>query len=406
MQLFRCACSSGCSFRHGAVASPADSDRGGSRSGGKLDPALLNDVAVGSRILAAQGVLDAFGHVSVRHPAAADRFLMSRSLAPALVTPDDILEIDLEGQACEETGRSLFIERFIHAEIYRARPDVMSVVHSHSPSVIPFGLVETPMRAMYHNAAFLAEGVPVFDIAEEFGATDMLVNDRAKGVALAGVLGDRSVALMRGHGSVAVGPSLEVAVYQAIMTETNAKLQSQATMLAGEEVNGDPRPAYAERAIHGAIYQARPEVMAVCHNHAPSTIPFGVTGVPLRPIFHMASLIGPELPVWDIAEEFGATDMLVRTLEQGGSLARTLGPRRVALMRGHGSVVAGRSLAEVVMTCVYLEQNARLQIQAMALGDVRYLSDEEIERTSASLLSPLSRERAMGCWRARVAPLG
>lgn len=176
--------------------------------------------------------------------------------------------------------------------------------------------------------------------------------------------------------------------------------------LDGEQVGGDPRTAYSERAIHGAIYAARPEVQAVCHNHAPSTIPFGVTGQPLRPIYHMAALLGTEVPVWDIADEFGPTDMLVRTLEQGRSLARTLGQRRVALMRGHGSVIAGRTLPEVVIAAVYLEQNARLLIQALSLGVVQYLSDEEIERFSAALLSPGIAERPMGTWRARVEPTG
>ena len=173
--------------------------------------------------------------------------------------------------------------------------------------------------------------------------------------------------------------------------------------LQGEQVSGDPRPPYAERAIHGALYEARPDVMAVCHNHAPSVLPFGVTDVPLRPIFHMASLIGPEVPVWDIAEAFGETDMLVRTIEQGRSLARALGERRVALMRGHGSVVAGGTLREVVMTAVYMEQNAHLQVQAAALGEIRYLSRGEIERASAMLLQSLASERAWETWHRRAA---
>jgi ribulose-5-phosphate 4-epimerase/fuculose-1-phosphate aldolase len=235
MPLIRCACHGSFSFWAGALAGPPDVSRPGSSSptsGGLVDPSILEDVAVASRILAAQGVLDAFGHVSMRHPAATDRFLMSRSLAPALVTSEDIMEFDLNGVPCDRQGQGVFLERFIHGEIYRARPDVVAVVHSHSPSVIPFGLVDTPMRAMYHNAAFLAEGVPVFDIGEEFGATDMLVSDRRKGEALARSLSNKSVVLMRGHGSVAVGPSLEAAVFRAIMTETNAKLQTQAVALS------------------------------------------------------------------------------------------------------------------------------------------------------------------------------
>jgi ribulose-5-phosphate 4-epimerase/fuculose-1-phosphate aldolase len=172
--------------------------------------------------------------------------------------------------------------------------------------------------------------------------------------------------------------------------------------LDGQQVGGHSGTAYAERAIHGAIYAARPEVLAVCHNHSPSVIPFGVTGVPLRPIYHMAGLLGSEVPVWDQRDDFGDTDMLVRTMDQGGSLARALGPRRVALMRGHGSVIAGAGVKEVVITAVYMEQNARLQMQAMALGEVRYLSPAEVERTGDWWFSPLAVDRAWGTWAART----
>jgi HCOMODA/2-hydroxy-3-carboxy-muconic semialdehyde decarboxylase len=207
------------------VAAPA--------SGGPVDRALLEDVATASRILADQGVLDAFGHVSVRHPKNPERFLMSRSLAPELVTADDILELDFAGDAVDARGRSLFLERFIYAEIYRRRPDVMAIVHSHSPAVIPFGVTTRPMVAMYHNAAFLAGGVPVFDIRDRFGATDMLVRNGEIGRALAERLGDRPVVLMRGHGNVATGPSLQVAVFRAIYTEVNARLELQAIGIGG-----------------------------------------------------------------------------------------------------------------------------------------------------------------------------
>lgn len=204
------------------------------QSGGRLPSELIADLAAASRILAAQGVVDGFGHVSMRHPEAPDRYLMSRSVAPALVTPDDIIEYDLDSNPCNAAGRGSFLERFIHGEIYKARPDVMSVVHSHSPSVIPFGLTDKSMRAMFHNAAFLAAGVPVFDISEQFGATDMLVSDGAKGVALAGCLGDKHVGLMRAHGSVACGPSLQIAVFRAVYTEVNARIQHWAAALAGD----------------------------------------------------------------------------------------------------------------------------------------------------------------------------
>jgi len=223
-------------FAGSAVAwSAADLGRGGPSpaSGGPVDRGLLADLAAASRILARQGVVDAFGHVSMRHPDAPDRFLMSRGLAPALVTADDIQEFDLDCVTCGGDLRPSFLERFIHGEIYRARSDVMSVVHSHSPSVIPFGLVETPMRAMFHNAAFLAAGVPVFDIAEKFGATDMLVGNSQKGKALVAALADRPVVLMRAHGSVAAGPDLASAVFRAVYTEVNARIQHQATAYGG-----------------------------------------------------------------------------------------------------------------------------------------------------------------------------
>jgi len=202
-------------------------------SAGLVEPALIEDLVAASRILADQGVLDAFGHVSMRHPGDPGRFLMARSLAPALVTAADIVEHDLDGNGIDANGRGLFLERFIHGEVYRARPDVNAVVHSHSPAVIPFGAVQVPMRAMFHSAGFLAQGVPVFDIRKGFGMTDMLVRDSAIGKALAADLGDRPVVLMRGHGNVVVGASVPVAVFRAVYTEVNARLQIQAAMLGG-----------------------------------------------------------------------------------------------------------------------------------------------------------------------------
>ena len=198
----------------------------------RIAPEQLADLAAASRILAAQGVVDGFGHVSMRHPQASDRYFMARSLAPALVTPDDILEYDLDSNALDAKGRSSFLERFIHGEIYKARPDIMAVVHSHSPSVIPFGLVGVPLRAMFHNAGFLAAGAPVFDIREKFGMTDMLVGNGEKGVALARVMGAKDIVLMRAHGSVASGPTLQSAVFRAVYTEVNARIQHWTTALA------------------------------------------------------------------------------------------------------------------------------------------------------------------------------
>jgi ribulose-5-phosphate 4-epimerase/fuculose-1-phosphate aldolase len=198
------------------------------------DAAVLEDVVIGSRILADFGVLDGFGHVSARDPKNPDHFLMSRSLAPALVAADDIMEFDSDANAVDARGRSVFLERFIHSEIYKARPDVMAVVHTHSPGVIPFGVSQVPLRAMFHNAAFLAAGAPIWDIRKDFGETDMLVRDGARGKSLTLTLGDKAVVLMRGHGDVTVGPSVKMAVFRAYYTDVNAKLQSQAVALGGD----------------------------------------------------------------------------------------------------------------------------------------------------------------------------
>ena len=178
--------------------------------------------------------LDAFGHVSARDPKNPDRFLMSRSLAPALVTSDDIMEFDLGGNAVDAKGRSVFLERFIHSEIYQARPDVMAVVHTHSPGVIPFSVSQVALRPVFHNAAFLGAGAPVWEIRKEFGETNMLVSNAAIGKSLSLALADKPVVLMRGHGDATVGPSVKVAVFRAYYTDVNARLQAQAIALGGE----------------------------------------------------------------------------------------------------------------------------------------------------------------------------
>jgi len=203
-------------------------------SAGPVDQALLDDLVAANRILADQGVVDGYGHVSVRHPAEPQRYLMSRSIAPETVTAADIMEYDLDSTAVDLRGRTSYLERFIHGEIYRARPDVKCVVHNHSPSVIPFGVTTVPLRPLYHMSAFLGGGVPVFDIKTAAGApTDMLVRNPALGRALAQTLGARPVALMRGHGAVVVGPSIQLAVFRSVYTEMNARLQAQAMALGG-----------------------------------------------------------------------------------------------------------------------------------------------------------------------------
>jgi len=218
-----------------------------------VDSGLIEDIVVGSRILADFGVLDGFGHVSARDPANPTHFLMSRSLAPALVTADDIMAFDLDGNAVDARGRSVFLERFIHSEIYKARPDVIAVVHTHSPGVIPFTVSQVPLRAMYHNPAFLAAGAPLWDIRKDFGETDMLVRDAARGRSLAEALADKAVVLMRGHGDVAVGPSVRVAVFRAYYTDVNARLQSQAIALGGEITYLTPAEGAKADAVNLAV---------------------------------------------------------------------------------------------------------------------------------------------------------
>lgn len=203
-------------------------------SGGRVDPALIEDLVAANRILANEGVLDAYGHVSIRHPGNPNRYLMSRSLAPTLVTGNDIMEYDLDSNPVDPKDRRSVLERFIHGEIYKARPDVKAVVHSHSPTVVPFSVTQVPLRPVIHMASFLWVGVPVFEIRDAGGpATDMLVRNGALGKALAATLRDKPVALMRGHGNVVVGSDVQMAVRYAIYTEVNARLQAIAIGLGG-----------------------------------------------------------------------------------------------------------------------------------------------------------------------------
>ena len=199
--------------------------------------AVLADLSIANRILYQQRVVDAFGHVSVRHPDRPGHFLLARSMAPATVTPDDILTFDADSEPVDANGARPYLERFIHGEIYRARPDVMSVVHSHSPAVVPFGIVPTVrLRPVCHMSGFLGRGAPVFEIRCCAGEdTDLLIRDRRLGADLARSLGGEAVVLMRGHGSTTVGATLRQAVYRAVYTELNARLQADALRL-GEPI--------------------------------------------------------------------------------------------------------------------------------------------------------------------------
>ncbi len=194
---------------------------------------LIADLVLANHILFDQGVVDGFGHVSVRHDKYSNRFLLVRSMAPLLVQAEDIIEYDLDSNPLNANGRKSYVERFIHSEIYRARPDVVSIVHSHSDSVISFGVSSVGLRPVFHMGGFLTN-VKKYDIRVESGRmTDTLVSDRDLGHSLAKTLGEAPVALMRGHGSVAVGASLQEAVFRAVYTEINAKIQAQAISLGG-----------------------------------------------------------------------------------------------------------------------------------------------------------------------------
>ena len=231
-----------------------------------MTPDHLRDLVIANRILANEGVVDAFGHVSIRSPDNPTRYFMSRSRAPELITADDLMEFTLDGEATDLQGR-------------------------------------TP---------------------------------------------------------------------------------------------------YGERMIHGAVYETRPEVNAVIHNHAYEVIPFGVTGAPLRPVMHCCGVIGSDIPTWDIRDKFGEGDHLVVNMDQGRDLAHSLGDRRVALMKRHGCVVAGKNVREAVMTAVYLQVNARLLLQSLQLGIPDYLTPLEVEKCTARMISPLGLDRAWEYWCVRA----
>jgi len=225
-------------------------------SAGPLDPHLVDDLVAANRILAQEGILDAYGHVSARHNRSTNRFLLSRSVAPELVAAADILEYDLEGNPVNLGGRSSYLERFIHSEIYKARPDVNAIVHCHTPSIIPFGASTVPLRPMYHMSSFIAEGVPVYEIRDTAGVTDMLVKDGRLGRALAQVLGDKPAALMRGHGAVIVGDAIPKVVGRSIYLDLNARLQTQAITLGGKVSYLDPEEARRWDAANGTYDRA------------------------------------------------------------------------------------------------------------------------------------------------------
>lgn len=196
-------------------------------------PELVEELVAANHILFDQGVVDAFGHISVRHDKRPDRFLLARNMAPSRVAAEDIVEFTLDGEAVNANGRKVYLERFIHAEIFRRRPDVVAVVHSHSHSIVPLSVVKTQrLRAVFHMAGFIGDGAPVFEIREAGGdATDLLISNGHLGRALAAHFDGHDIVLMRGHGSTVVGGSIKQAVYRAVYAELNARYQLQAMQM-------------------------------------------------------------------------------------------------------------------------------------------------------------------------------
>jgi ribulose-5-phosphate 4-epimerase/fuculose-1-phosphate aldolase len=194
----------------------------------------LNDLVIANRILANENVVDAYGHVSIRHPEDPKRFFLARSLAPELVEPADIMEFDLEGNALGGDKRQPYLERFIHAAVYEARPDVMSAVHAHAEDVLPFGITAARLQPVIHSGSFMGEHVPVWDIRDRFGDTNLLVTNMPQGRDLAKTLSNHHVALMRGHGFVAAARSLIEVVRMSVYVPRNARVQLAAARLGGD----------------------------------------------------------------------------------------------------------------------------------------------------------------------------
>ena len=214
---------------HEAAVPLPDAGKPGAAAG----PELIADLVTANHILFDQGVVDAFGHVSVRHDKRPDRFLLARNMAPGAVTAGDIMEFDLDSNPVDAAGRRVYLERFIHGEIFRRRPDVQVVVHSHSHSIVPLSVVKgARLRALFHMAGFIGQEAPVFEIREAGGkGTDLLISDHALGAALAEKFDSSDIVLMRGHGSTVVASTIQLAVYRAVYAELNARYQLEASRL-------------------------------------------------------------------------------------------------------------------------------------------------------------------------------
>jgi ribulose-5-phosphate 4-epimerase/fuculose-1-phosphate aldolase len=196
--------------------------------------AALNDLVIANRTLANEGVIDAFGHVSIRHPRQPDRYFLARSRSPELVERDDLMEFDLDNRPIDSRGQTMYSERPIHGSAYRARSDVMAVCHNHARSLIPFSVTGTPIRPLWHIAGSIGAEVPIWDSREEFGDTDLLVTSSPMGDSLARTLGSNRACLMRGHGAVVATHDLKATVFVSIYLMLNAALMKEAREMGGE----------------------------------------------------------------------------------------------------------------------------------------------------------------------------
>jgi ribulose-5-phosphate 4-epimerase/fuculose-1-phosphate aldolase len=213
---------------------------------------VIDELFAANRILVGEGVIDGFGHASVRNPQQPDHYFMTRDNAGGPATEGGIVELDADSQLVMSSGARPSIERFIHGEIYRVRPDVTAIVHTHAPALIPFGVSRTPLRPLYHMCGFLDDGAPVFDIQEEHGMTNMLITSRELGEALAASLGQRALVLMRGHGATVVGTSLREAVFRSVYTAVNAQLLPIAMQLGSPKFLA-PEEAKLADGLHHAV---------------------------------------------------------------------------------------------------------------------------------------------------------
>lgn len=196
-------------------------------------PELIDDLVVANHIASDQGLVDGFGHLSARHDKAPERYLLSHAVSPGLVTAGDIKEFTLDSEAIDGTHDGLYVERFIHGEIYKARPDVQAIVHSHSLVLVLFSVIGEPLKPVFHMSAFLHTGAPVFEIRESGGMTDMLIRSGPLGVALAETLGDKQIVLMRGHGATIVGPTIRQVIFRSVFAMHNAEVQERAHKYGG-----------------------------------------------------------------------------------------------------------------------------------------------------------------------------